>query len=471
LQHLKSGNLIDKTKIKSFAVLGAGKSGVAVARLLHSKGYNVLLSEYSAKENFKDTEKSLFNTLPFKCEFGGHSEMVYNCDVIVKSPGIEMDNSVILKAIDRGIYVTGEIEVASWFCDVPVVAVTGTNGKTTTTALTGSIFSNAGYDAIVCGNIGFPFADALETLTAKSVIVLEVSSFQLVNTETFHPKVALFLNFTPDHIEWHKTMDNYFDAKMMINKNQRENDMFIINFDDSEIKSKINFYNGVVAGFSVNEIPENSILKYSAFLENGFIYYSDKQKGIKEKIIKASDIFIRGRHNISNSLAAILAAKSFDIGTDVIENTLKQFKGVEHRIEFVREYKGVKYYNDSKATNIDSMTVAVESFDKNIILILGGKKMDVNFQPVLNLIKQRVKYIVAVGASKNEVNDFFKNHIEVKVSDSFEDAVRLSYEGAVKGDIVLFSPSYKSFDMFENYEQRGKVFKNLVNNLEKYYEI
>jgi UDP-N-acetylmuramoylalanine--D-glutamate ligase len=227
-----------------------------------------------------------------------------------------------------------------------------------------------------------------------------------------------------------------------------------------------NKLNAGIAGFSVKNNLMNGQLSAGAFVENNMIIYFDSKSGLEEKIINVKEIFIKGNHNVQNSLAAIIAAKSFGIHKDVIKKTLIEFRGVEHRIEFVRELKGVKFYNDSKATNIDSMIVAVESFPENIVLILGGKKMENDFSKVRELVKARVKIIIAVGDSKYDVEKQFSNDVKVLVADTFENAVRSAFSSSQTGDIVILSPAYKSFDLFDNFEHRGEEFKRIVNNLE-----
>ncbi len=450
---------------RSYTILGAGRSGVGIARLLKRKGAKVFLSEIATLDKLKYIDADTLRSEKIEFETGRHSDRIYENDIIIKSPGIGMDSSEINKALSLGKKVYGEIEAASWFCSCPIIAITGTNGKTTTTELTGEIFRNAGFDTKVCGNVGLAFSEIVDTLKDNSVVVLELSSFQLESTESFRPKVSAILNLTPDHLEWHGSMENYLKSKLKINANQKDDDVVIINYDDSELFRSMNNLKAVKASFSVNKNLSKENLSLCAYLENSTIIYSDKNSGLKEKIIDVKDIFIKGNHNVQNSLAAIIAAKAFGIHKEVIKKTLAEFKGVEHRIEYVREINGVKFYNDSKATNIDSMTVAVESFPGNIILILGGKKMTNDFSKVKELIKQRTKIIIAVGDSKNDVEKQLSHEMKVIVKAKFEDAVKFAYENSVSGDVVLFSPAYKSFDMFENFEHRGKEFKRIVNNL------
>lgn len=459
---------INMTEIlnKSYTILGSGRSGIGIAKLLKKKGAKVFLSENAAIKKLKYFDKDSLNKEGIEFEIGGHSEKIYDSDVIIKSPGIQMNSPEILKAVSHGKKVYGEIEAASWFCPCPIIAITGTNGKTTTTELTGEIFRNAGFDTKVCGNIGVAFSEMIDNLKDNSVVVLEVSSFQLDSTESFRPKVSAILNLTPDHLEWHNSIENYLEAKLKINANQKEDDIVIINYDDKILRGVKNKLNAGLAGFSVKNTLTNEQLSTGAFVEDNMIIYFDSKSGLKENIMDVKEIYIKGNHNVQNSLAAIIAAKSFGIHKDVIKKTLIEFRGVEHRIEFVRELKGVKFYNDSKATNIDSMIVAVESFSENIILILGGKKMENDFSKVKELIKARVKIIIAVGDSKQDIKKQFSADVKVLVADTFENAVRSAFSSSESGDVVLLSPAYKSFDLFDNFEHRGSEFKRIVNNLE-----
>ena len=450
---------------RSYTILGAGRSGVGIARLLNRKGAKVFLSENSQLDKLKYIDVDAMRLEKIEFETGGHSDRIYENDIVIKSPGIPMDSPEIKKALSLGKKVYGEIEAASWFCSCPIVAITGTNGKTTTTELTGEIFRNAGFDTKVCGNVGLAFSEIVDSLKDNSVVVLELSSFQLESTESFRPKVSAILNLTPDHLEWHGSMESYLKSKLKINANQKDDDVVIINHDDSVLIQSMNNLNAVKASFSVKKDLSKENISLSAYLENNSIIYSDRNSGLNEKIIEVKDIFIKGNHNVQNSLAAIIATKAFGIHKEVINKTLTDFKGVEHRIEFVREIKGVKFYNDSKATNIDSMTVAVESFPGNIVLMLGGKKMVNDFSNVKSLIKERVKIIIAVGDSKKDVEKQFSNDVKVIVKEAFEDAVKSAFVNSVSGDVVLFSPAYKSFDMLDNFEHRGKEFKRIVNNL------
>ena len=466
-QPLKSDKKLKKSEVNkySFVILGAGRSGIGVAKLLMKNGAEVFLSDSSPLDKlmyFDDKTLKEYN-IPF--EIGGHTDKIYDYDIFVKSPGIPMNNPVIDKALKLNKKVISEVEVAFWFCECPVIAITGTNGKTTTTVLTGEIFKNAGIDTKVCGNVGLAFSEVVEDTKEDSIVVLEVSSFQLDSIESFKPVVSMFLTFTTDHIDWHGSMENYMKAKLKVNINQSEDNVIVFNYDDEKIREQKSNFKANICGFSAKVNLENVELNSGCYANGKEIIYFNKEKNEHSVIMNSDDIFIRGNHNLLNSLAAISAAKAFGVSNVAVENTLKFFKGVEHRIEPVRELNGVKFYNDSKATNYDSLYVALESFPENIILIMGGKKGDNKFELVEDFITKRVKKIFAIGQSSEVIKNYFSGKVEVEVSKTLDEATVNAFNFSSNGDVVLFSPGYKSFDMFDNFEHRGDEFKKSVNNL------
>lgn len=444
---------INKSK---FSILGAGRSGIGIAKLLKSKGAKVFLSDSSPKEKLMYLNTEILDTNSIPYEIGINSDKIFDCDFIIVSPGIPPSAEILIKAKSLGIKILSEVEAASYFCAVPIIAITGTNGKTTTTELIGAILKTAGKNTLVCGNVGLAFSEVIESINENSIVVLEVSSFQLENINSFKPEVAMILNVTSDHIDWHGSMENYINSKYKINKNQNENDLMIINYSDEILKNNIDNFKGQISAFCDVDFTDRKI-KYKSYLKDGKIFYQD------ECIIETNKIFIKGKHNMMNIMAAIIAVKKFNISNDIIAEALINFKGVEHRIEFVKEIDGVKYFNDSKATNYDSLFVALESFEKDIILIMGGKKGVNDFAKVEDFINKRVKKIFAIGQSKEAIKEYFKN--KVVCCDSLENAVESAAKNSSVGDNVLFSPGYKSFDMFDNFEHRGESFKKIVNEL------
>lgn len=449
----------------SYVILGAGRSGIGAAKLLKKNGAKVFLSDSSSPDKLMYFDEKSMSKLNIPFELGMHSDKIFDYDIFVISPGIPMNSEVIERAVKMNKKVLSEIEIAYWFCNCPIVAVTGTNGKTTTTVLTGEIFKNAGIETKVCGNVGLAFSEVADEVKKNSVVVLEVSSFQLESIESFKPAVSMFLTFTPDHIDWHGSMENYMKAKLKINVNQSGDDTIVYNFDDEKIYSQKNLFKSNTVAFSIKKNLEKENLASGCYLCGSDIVYFNRKKNEREAVMNADDIFIRGKHNLCNSLAAISAAKIFEVSNDVIEDTLKNFRGVEHRIEPVREIGGVKFFNDSKATNFDSLYVALESFGKNIILIMGGKKGDNKFELVRDFMKNRVKKIFAIGQSSRAIYDYFSKSVEVEIMNTLGDAVTGAYKCSAPNDVVLFSPGYKSFDMFDNFEHRGNEFKKAVNNL------
>ena len=452
-------------KKSSFTILGAGRSGIAAAKLLKSNGAKVFLSDGMDKSNLKFFDEDVLKKNGIEFELGGHSDRIYQSDIFIKSPGISPDSEVIVKAIKLNKKIYSEVEAAYWFCKCPVVAITGTNGKTTTTVLTGEIFKNAGYDTKVCGNVGLAFSEVVSDTDEKSIVILEVSSYQLDNIELFRPRVSVIMNITPDHIDWHGSFENYLKAKMKIADNQTGEDITVINYDDKILRESTKELKVSKAFFSIRENLIEKDTEKGSYYKKGKLIYFDKAKNINEEIMESGEINIRGNHNLYNSLAAIISARSFGIKKEIIRDTLKNFEGVEHRIEFVREINGVRYYNDSKATNIDSLIVALESFDSNIILILGGREKGNDYSATDKLIKDRVKEIIAVGEAKEKIFDHFNGKKKVTRAKSFDEAVNKAKDISQSGDIVLLSPACKSFDMFDSYEHRGKEFKRLVNLL------
>lgn len=452
----------EEIKNTKFAVLGAGRSGVAITKLLINNGAKEVL----ITDEKELTENSLnIKAENLKMESAGFTNSILDYDVIIKSPGIPPSKEILIKAKKLNKKVYSEVEAASWFCTAPIIGITGTNGKTTTTVLIGEIFKNAGFKTFVCGNVGKAFSEIVTEVTKDSIVVLELSSFQLEDISELNPEVAIILNITSDHIDWHGSFENYLNAKLKISKSHLENNLLVYNYDDEVLRNALKDYKKNVAVISVTENLYESDFNSGAYMMNGMLYYFNKKKNQLDDVVLRKDVYLKGNHNIYNVLASIITAKRFRISCDSIEKTLTEFKGVEHRIEFVRELNGVSYYNDSKATNIDALIVALKSFDKNIVLILGGKDVDNDYSVVKDLVNERVKEIIAVGSSKEKINDFFSSFKKVYTAESFEDAVRYSNKISKTGDTVLLSPACKSFDMFNNFEERGTKFKEFVNNL------
>jgi UDP-N-acetylmuramoylalanine--D-glutamate ligase len=444
---------------KRFTVLGAGRSGLAVARLLKTRRAKVFLSESGPEKKFDSAAQEL-RDIGVEFEFGENTHLVLEADTIVISPGVPLDTPIVELARQKGIPIVSEIEVAYAVCEAPIVAITGTNGKTTTTTLIGEIFKKAGWNTFVAGNIGVPFASVADQAKGdKTVVVLEVSSFQLDTIADFRPKVSAILNITPDHLDRYPSYEAYIQSKFRIVENQKGYDTFVFNADDETVQNCAETVTFRSLGFSLS-----AQLKQGAYLQDDTVMIRIGRE--REILIGRAEIGIPGPHNLMNAMAAALMTRIMGIEYDVIRETLRDFKGVEHRIEFVRELNGVKYFNDSKATNVDSMFYALGSFNAPIVLIAGGKDKGNDYEQVRELVEKNVKAIVAIGKGGEKVEKFFSPFKKVvSAGFSMEEAVRQAQKLASAGDIVLLSPACASFDMFDNYEHRGRAFKELVNAL------
>jgi UDP-N-acetylmuramoylalanine--D-glutamate ligase len=448
-------NLLHNKKV---SVIGAVRSGVAVAKLLKSHNANVFVSDSAVADKLQSFILNL-QSEKIEYEVGKHSNRVYECELMVVSPGVPSNAPVVLEALKRNIKVVSELEVGSWFCRAPIVAITGSNGKTTTTTLTGRILSEATKKHVVAGNIGTAFSSVVMELAETDVAVLEVSSFQLDHIDKFRPKISVLLNITPDHMDrYDHSMERYAASKARVFKNQLADDVLIYNIDDEWINKIIHQVQCRKIGLSVQKK-----LTEGAFIEDGKLITSID--GTRTEIIDISQIFIKGMHNLYNSMAAVLVGQLLGVDTTLIQSTLKTFEGVEHRLEFVRKLNEVSYYNDSKATNVDSVWFALQSFKEPIVLFLGGRDKGNDYSRLTELVRKQVKAIVAIGESADIVEQSFKGTTVITKASSMKEAVDIARFLAQPGDVVLLSPACASFDWFKNYEHRGEVFKGLVNKL------
>jgi UDP-N-acetylmuramoylalanine--D-glutamate ligase len=445
-------------KGKNITVIGAVRSGVGAARLIKKLGGKPFVSDMADEGKLiRSVEMLKHNEIEY--ETGRHSDKVYECDLMVVSPGVPSDAGVIVNARKKNINVISEIELAFSFCKGTVIAITGTNGKTTTTSLCGHVFNTCGYKTYTAGNIGLAFSEIVLDVKENEFVALEVSSFQLDLIDAFKPKVAMILNITPDHLNrYENKLENYISSKLRIYKNQDKQDYLIINKDDVNISNYITFYKSRSYYFSLSEAQNNGCYRF----KDQIIFNQDSQLKFA---FNTAEMSLRGEHNYANAMAVIIASKIFDFDNDKIKEGLKTFKGVEHRLEIVRELEGVKYVNDSKATNVDSVWYALRSFDEPVFLILGGQDEGNDYNQIKDLVLDRVKKIYAIGSSAEKIFNFFHSMIKVEIKISLEEAVISANREARKGEVVLLSPACASFDMFDNYEHRGRVFKEAVNNL------
>jgi len=442
---------------KRALVVGLGKSGVASALFMKAHGARVTVSDTKSGDELRNEIPVLLDH-GITVETGGHGERTFsNQDLIVVSPGVPVDAAPLVQARSLGETVIGEIELAAQFLPGPVVAITGSNGKTTTTTLTGEVMAAAGFSVLVGGNIGTPAISLAERAKPETIVVLEVSSFQLETVQTFRPKVAVVLNITPDHLDRHRTFEIYTDAKARIFENQQASDFAVLNADDPTCATLGKRTRAQIFWFSRHKEVEQG-----AWVRDGNIVFRDA-KGQRE-ILQVSEIPLKGAHNLENVLAAVCAGVLMGCAPEKIRQAVQNFKAVEHRLEFTATINGVDYYNDSKATNVDATVKALESFPANIHLILGGKDKGSPYTVLNDLIRQRVKRIYTIGAAAAKIESQVKG-ADIVHAETLENAIRKAHAAAKPGDIVLLAPACASFDQFKSYEHRGKVFKEIVQGL------
>ncbi|MDW7673622.1 MAG: UDP-N-acetylmuramoyl-L-alanine--D-glutamate ligase [Bacillota bacterium] len=441
-------------------VIGMGKSGIAAAIFLRNKGMEVTICDDKDSSELKDSLKKL-EELDLKIITGGYPAVTNDeYHFIFVSPGVPLNVEPVKSAHQVGLPVLGELELLAEFCKAPVVAITGTNGKTTTTALTGELLNDGRRRVVVGGNIGTTILEQMGEITANSIVVAEVSSFQLETTDAFKPKVAIILNVTPDHLDRHLTYENYLAAKSRIFQNQDKEDFLIINYDQLDLRQLGHIAKGKVIFFSRVHILEEGVF----VLDNNIVA---RLNGMETVICPIEKIRIKGSHNLENSLAAIAAAIVVGVDLEHINLTVASFPGVAHRLEPVAEINGVQYINDSKGTNPDATDKALAAFDQPIILIAGGKDKGSSFEELLIKNSHRIKAIVVIGETTPQIITaaIAAGIKKVKSEHSFENAVTTASSLAAAGDVVLLSPACASWDMFKNYEERGDLFKKLVMEL------
>ncbi len=444
---------------KKLIILGAGESGIGAALLGKQQGYDVFVSDGGAIKDIYKQELAV-NHIPF--EEGRHSwDLILHADEIIKSPGIPEKSELMKKVREKQVPVISEIEFAYRFSkDSKVIAITGSNGKSTTTALTFDIFERAGMKAAMVGNIGLSYARQVATAPADYYIV-EVSSFQLDDIKEFKPDVAILLNITPDHLDRYEyKMENYVASKFRIAMNQGPEDYFVYCMDDPEISDylrKQTIYSTTIP-FTIME-P----LKQGGFMANEQV---NIQVNDEPMIVSMYDLALKGKHNLYNSMAAGIAGRTMDIRKEKIRESLTSFKSLEHRMEYVATVRGVDFINDSKATNVNSLWFALESMEHPVVLIMGGVDKGNDYSAIQDLVKEKVKAIICLGVDNAPIQEALSNDTPVMVDTrNMKDAVQAAFQHATKGDVVLLSPACASFDLFKNYEDRGKQFKEAVKEL------
>ena len=450
-------------KNKKVLVVGLGKSGRSAALFLRRQGAQVTVSDMRSAEALAKEIPALLEE-GIAVETGGHGLLTFRRqDLIVVSPGVPLTTPELQQVRKLGLPITGEVELASEFLKTKILAITGSNGKTTTTTLCGEILKASGLVTQVGGNIGIPVIELVDTPENRSATassawsVLEISSFQLETTQHFRPSIAVILNITPDHLDRHGTFEDYAAAKEKIFAAQTREDFLVLNGDDPRVQLAAGRAKAKVFWFS-----RTKLVRQGAAVMNGAVVFRENEQSSFEPIMPVSAIPLKGEHNLENVLAAVCAARLTGVASDVIAAAVKAFHAVEHRLEFIAEIAGVQYYNDSKATNVDATMKALSSFPGGIHLILGGKDKNSDYTQLRPLLQQRVKSVYTIGAAAEKIEREIAGATHVVSSKTLNAAVESAAAAAGAGDIVLLAPACSSFDQFENYEHRGRAFKEQV---------
>lgn len=450
-------------KGQSVLVIGCARSGLGAAKLARAQGAKVWVYDQKEKNAFNEGFQEIIKGLEeMDVQFLLGKELHDNhFDLVVVSPGVPLEIPIIQKLVLDGNKIMGEFEFASRFCKAPILAITGTNGKTTTTSLVGEIAKHYNPHTYVVGNIGRAFSEDVMSIPEDGIVVAEVSSFQLETAETFMPNVAALLNITPDHLNRHKTMENYCRAKYNIFANQTQGQFAVLNENDVYFTDAKKYVKSTLLTFNADQAVEQG-----SYCEDGKLYVKIGEQ--REFICTVDEMFILGRHNIENALAAIALTYAHGIPVTVISEVLRAFKGVEHRIEYVGTYKNVDFYNDSKATNTGAAIPGLLAMKKPVRLIGGGMDKKTSFKEWIEYFPGRVAKLYLIGETKDQIIKECKEAgFETVASfDTFEKCVQMAYEEAEVGECVLLSPACASWDMFESYEQRGDLFKEIIRKLE-----
>ncbi len=442
---------------KKITVAGLARSGVGAANLLVRLGADVTVTDL--KPEAEIGEQLLRLSSKARKVLGAHPDELFSgADMIVVSPGMPLSVPPIKKAISANVPVIGELELAYLYSDSPFIAITGTNGKSTTTTLVGEILKASGMKVTVGGNLGNALTEEPDLLRGRDYIVAEVSSFQLETVKKFRPKISALLNITQDHLDRYRNMKEYAAAKARVYKNQTLKDCLVVNLDDAPSAALAKKAMCRVVPFSRKECPGGGV-----FVKGGVLVSA--VSGAEERIIEAKDIRIRGVHNLENALAAAAITLAAGARAGAVEKVLREFPGLEHRLEFVREINGVSYINDSKGTNVGAVEKSIESFTEPVILLAGGLDKHSDFSPLKKLVRERVKMLVLFGKAADVMDEAIGGETETVRASSLKDAVLKAKDAASRGDVVLLSPACASFDMFMDFEDRGRQFKEIVRSL------
>lgn len=447
-------------------VVGLAKCGVSLVRFLADHGAKVTVSDHKSKPELSHFLEQIDEIKTVDYDLGGHTPKKFiEQDLIVLSPGVSPQLKIFDYARHHGVKVTGEFEFACWFVKEPIIAITGTNGKTTVTYLTHKILKESGVNAWIGGNYGTPVIDYLRQGEKAQVLVLEVSSFQLEHTEKFNPKNIIFTNLAENHLDRYRSMEDYINAKRRIFGNTNPSTTSILNADDNaviELARDPAVQRGRIFYFSRKAALEPQIMNIG-----GIVNMKDELRvrtGPDIEVFPVKDVRARGNHTLENLMAAILAAREHGATKEAIQKVINSFKGIPHRLEYVRRVGGVEFFNDSKATNVHSVKRALDSFEENVILIMGGKDTNLSYESLRDMIRKKVKSLILVGEAKERINRDVGDFCETYLIGTFEEAVLIAYQKSRIGDKVLLSPGCSSFDMFDSYIERGNYFKEIVNS-------
>jgi UDP-N-acetylmuramoylalanine--D-glutamate ligase len=446
-------------ELRKMRVLAIGLARTGIATALFCAKHNAIVTATDARpENELGDAPAKLREAGVQLELGGHVEKTYLAqDLIVPSPGVPADDPLLMKARSKGITIWSEIELAYRFLEGEMIGITGSNGKTTTTTLLHHILKAAGRNALLAGNVGTALIGRVEEMNAKTVAVVELSSFQLELTDKFRPDIAVFLNLTPDHLDRHGTLDAYAAAKARIFAKQTELDAAVLNADDARTVALTPKKPQVFWFSRKNRVDKGACVHGDDVVIVG--------RGKEEFVTKVAEIPLAGAHNVENVLAAATAARLANVDAATIGKAIRSFAGVEHRLEFVAEIGGVRYYNDSKATNVDATLKALDAFSRGILVILGGKDKGSDYTTLQGPLREKAVLALLIGAAADKIEKQIAGSVAIERAGTLEAAVQVASQAAKPGDVVLLAPACSSFDQFQNYEQRGRVFKELVHKL------
>lgn len=451
-------------KNKKILVVGLGLTGVSLCKFLVKYEADVTVSDHKSKAELSDWLDRM-KEVDVKYELGGHSPKVFlQQDIIILSPGVQPQLKIFEYAKNKGVKVTGEFEFSSQFIKEPIVAITGTNGKTTVTSLINEMLKQANITVWIGGNFKAPVSDYLLLEKKPKFVILEVSSFQLEHVEKFSPDYIVFTNLAESHLDRYKSMEDYINAKRKIFKNTSANTISILNADDNaviELARDPVVLTGGVLYFSQRKFLESQVMNIGGAVRIG---NKISVRTVPEiETFDVENVAMRGGHSIENLMAAILVARKLGANSKAIQNVINSYKGLPHRLEYVRKVGGVRFYNDSKATNVHAVKRALETFDENVILVMGGKDSNLNYKLLIDIIKRKVKSLILVGEAKERINREIGDSSETFLIGTFEEAILIAFQKSRINDTVLLSPGCSSFDIFDSYIERGNYFKEIVN--------